>query len=144
MDSVDFKALKEQVKIEQVVYLYKLPLRGRGSQLRGQCTCGGDPRALAVNTDKQSAYCFNTRKGGDLIWLASHVLGKTQKDAALDIASKLRVDTSSTVPPSPTPDIALLSSLKERLESKASSDQPAYLEAAILTEELIAKLGELR
>ena len=42
---------------------------------------GGD-RALAINSGKQSYYCFSQKKGGDVIALVAHLRGMTQKDAA--------------------------------------------------------------
>jgi hypothetical protein len=81
---VDFEALKARVKIEQTIPLLGLKLRQHGDQYRGLCPAckqGGD-RALAINSGKQSYYCFSQRKGGDLIALVAHVRGMIQKDAA--------------------------------------------------------------
>jgi DNA primase len=81
---IDFEALKARVKIEQAIPLLGLQMKQHGEQYRGPCpVCkqGGD-RALAINSGKQSYYCFPQRKGGDLIALVAHVRGLTQKDAA--------------------------------------------------------------
>jgi hypothetical protein len=83
-----------------------LVMKTQGDQLRGPCPAcrsGGD-RALAVNTTKQSFYCFNVKKGGDLIALAAHIRDVSQRDAALLIADRfgnsdsVSVSTQSTVP----------------------------------------------
>ena len=75
---VDFEALKARVKIDQTIP-HRLKMLRHGDQYRGQCPAckqGGD-RALAINSAKQSYYCFSQRKGGDLIALVAHVRGMT-------------------------------------------------------------------
>ncbi len=146
--TVDFKRLKELVSIVDVAHLFGLVLKGRGVQLRGECpTCKtAGPRALAVNTEKASWYCFGARQGGDLISLAAHLTGKGQRESAEEIALKLNVDTSSDSSPIPNPknpDVANLTDLRERLLKKADDTNPDYLEAALLCDELIDKLTAL-
>jgi DNA primase len=82
---VDFADLKTRVKIEDVVSLLALQGTYKGEQWRGPCpTCqAGGERALAVNTGKQSYYCFAEKKGGDLIAFAAHIKQVSQRDAAL-------------------------------------------------------------
>jgi len=94
---VDFEALKARVKIEQTIPLLGLKLRQHGDQYRGPCPAcknGGD-RALAINSGKQSYYCFSQRKGGDLIALVAHVRGMTQKDAAAYLDQQFGNSTQS-------------------------------------------------
>jgi DNA primase len=94
---VDFEALKARVRIEQTIPLLGLKLRQHGDQYRGPCPAcknGGD-RALAINSGKQSYYCFSQRKGGDLIALVAHVRGMTQKDAAAYLDQQFRNSTQS-------------------------------------------------
>jgi hypothetical protein len=80
---VDFAALKERVRIEQVVPILGLTMKGT-NQLRGPCpACKGDPRALAINTDKQGFYCHARSKGGDVIALVAHVRNTSQRDAGV-------------------------------------------------------------
>jgi len=81
---VDFEDLKARVRIEQTIPLLELKLRRQGDQYRGPCPAckQGGERGLAINTGKQSYYCFSQRKGGDLIALVAHVRGMTQKDGA--------------------------------------------------------------
>src|SRR6202051_2995213 len=81
---VDFEVLKSRVRIEQTISLLGLQMRQHGDQYRGPCPAckqGGD-RALAINSGKQSYYCFSQKKGGDVIALVAHLRGMTQKDAA--------------------------------------------------------------
>jgi DNA primase len=81
---VDFEVLKTRIKIEQTIGLLGLQMRQHGDQYRGPCPAckqGGD-RALAINSGKQSYYCFYQKKGGDVIALVAHLRGMTQKDAA--------------------------------------------------------------
>lgn len=82
---VDFAVLKQRVKIEDVVALLKLQGVYKGEQWRGPCpACNqGGERALAVNTGKQSYYCFAEKKGGDLIALTAHIRQVSQRDAAV-------------------------------------------------------------
>src|SRR5690242_13090303 len=88
---VDFQQLKEQVAIGQVAQMLGLKLTTKGNQSRGPCPAcksGGD-RALAVNADGRW-YCFAAKKGGDCISLVAHILGKSQRDAAEQIANHFR------------------------------------------------------
>ena len=82
---VDFAELKTRVRIENAVALLGLTMTKKGDQWRGPCTaCNqGGERALAVNTTKQSYYCFADSKGGDLIALTAHIRAVSQRDAAL-------------------------------------------------------------
>jgi hypothetical protein len=41
-----------------------------------------------VTPEKGAAYCFSARKGGDVIWLASHIRGVGQKEAAHLLAAE--------------------------------------------------------
>jgi DNA primase len=98
---LDFAKLKEHVRIESVVGLLALDMTQKGAQWRGECpTCkSGGPRALAVNTDKQSYYCFAEGKGGDIIALTAHIRGLSQRDAAELIEKNLgNSDTVHSAP----------------------------------------------
>jgi hypothetical protein len=106
MPYLDFQHIKEAVKIETAAHALQLTMSKSGAQMRGACPAckaGGD-RALAVNTDKQSFYCFASRAGGDVIGLTAHVQGLAQKDAALWLHNRFleqvpaSAGTVSTVP----------------------------------------------
>ncbi len=80
---VDFAAVKERVRIEDVIPVLGLAMKGN-DQLRGPCpACKGDPRALAIKVSQNSFYCHGRKKGGDVIALTAHVRGTGQRDAAL-------------------------------------------------------------
>jgi DNA primase len=94
---VDFKEIKEKVKIEDVADWLGLDMRVSQSQLRGECpACGsGGNRALAITPGKQSYYCWAEHKGGDLIALTAHIHGVSQKQAAEAIAAQFRIGGNS-------------------------------------------------
>ncbi|MEP2085057.1 MAG: CHC2 zinc finger domain-containing protein [Bauldia litoralis] len=102
---IDFAALKEEVTIEQVVDMLQLRLKQNNNQLRGSCpACEENGRSLVVTPAKGVFYCFRDKKGGDLIALASHVLGVSAKDAAIAIAEQYGIGNSTgngTVPSEP-------------------------------------------
>ena len=88
---LDFAQLKQKVTIGQVAQMLGLKLTTKGPQSRGPCPAcnsGGD-RALAINADGKF-YCFADKKGGDAIALCAHILGKSQRDAAQQIAMHFR------------------------------------------------------
>ena len=142
--AIDFNRIKECVTIEHVAHMHRLVLKGRGPQKRGQCpVCGGD-RTLAINTNKQMAYCFPAKKGGDSIWLHSHLTGKTQKEAAEDLSFRFKIDNGrrdSSIEPFGNPDVVLLKALRDRLSQQA--DNPDYTEAANIAQQLVDKLEEI-
>lgn len=83
--TVDFKAVKESVAIGHVISW--LGLEGKwhtSDQWRGPCPIcktGGD-RALVVTKSKSAFYCWGMKKGGDAIYLTSHIKDCSQTDAA--------------------------------------------------------------
>jgi hypothetical protein len=102
---VDFAKLKETVSIAQVVQMLGLQMKTQGDQMRGECLAckAGGPRALAVNVAKSGYYCFSEKKGGDAIALASHITGKSAREAAQQIATFFRFAGSSDAPASQPP-----------------------------------------
>lgn len=81
---LDFAEIKRTVAIEEAARSLGIVLSGKGPQFRTACpTCGiGGDRALAINTNKGSFYCFPSTKGGDCIGLVAHIKGTGQKEAA--------------------------------------------------------------
>lgn len=104
----DFKRIKEEVSIENVLKMLNLQMKRSGAQLRSECPAcrNGGPRALAVTVDRGSYYCFSDKKGGDCIALVSHVLGISARDAGEKIAQYFNIDSSPTAP-SPKPEAAM-------------------------------------
>jgi DNA primase len=85
---IDFKELKAQIEIVNVVDMLGLDLAQREGQLRGPCPAckEGDARSLVVTPEKNAYYCFAKKQGGDCIALAAHILDLSMRDAALRIA----------------------------------------------------------
>jgi len=84
MSFIDFQELKGRVSIQDACSFLNLDLNDNGKQLRGPCPAcqsSGD-RSLVVTPEKGAAYCFSSKRGGDVIWLTSHIRGVGQKDAA--------------------------------------------------------------
>lgn len=102
---IDFAELKTRVKIEDAVRELGLQMIQKGDQWRGECTgCkAGGPRALAVNTTKQSYYCFSEAKGGDIIALTAHIQGVSQRDAAAFLEKSFGNSTQCTSAPVTVP-----------------------------------------
>jgi DNA primase len=95
---IDFKQVKQDVPITDAIPRLGLKLRQRGDQWRGQCPhCKGDDRSLVITPAKESWYCFDARKGGDVISLTAHVHQSDMRSAAVFLAKQV----PSTVPPSP-------------------------------------------
>lgn len=84
MSFIDFQKLKGRVDIQAACSFLELDLKPIGKQLRGPCpACRSDgDRSLVVTPEKGAAYCFSAKKGGDVIWLASHIRAISQKGAA--------------------------------------------------------------
>jgi len=84
MSFIDFQELKGRVDLQAACSFLDLDLKPSGKQMRGPCPAcqsSGD-RSLVATPDKGAAYCFSAKKGGDVIWLAAHVRGVSQKEAA--------------------------------------------------------------
>jgi DNA primase len=89
---VDFALIKSSVRIEQVLPVLGLTMKG-GDQKRSACpVCkGGGDRALAVNLTKNSFYCFAAGQGGDVIGIWAHIRSLGQREAAEEIAAQFRI-----------------------------------------------------
>jgi DNA primase len=131
---VDFAALKQQISISQVVQMLGLKMKQNGAQWRGECpSCRrGGERALAVNTDKQSYFCFSDRKGGDVIALVSHITGKSARDAAQQIATHFRFVGNGSQVPDTAP---------QAPKGRQGFDAQAYLKGLDPASEQLAPLG---
>ncbi len=133
---VDFSALKQQVSIAQVVQMLGLKMKVNGNQMRGECPAcksGGD-RALTVNLDK-GYFCFAEGKGGDAIALASHITGKSARDAAQQIATHFRFAGNG----SPVPTAPATAPQAPRATQGFNADQ--YLKGLDPASELLQPLG---
>lgn len=97
----DFDQIKQSISLTQAAELLGLELAKSGTnQVRGVCPAckGSAPRSLVI-TDPKGAYCFSAGKGGDVIWLTSHILECPAKDAAAWLSERMNnVRGASTVP----------------------------------------------
>lgn len=114
---IDFKQVKQDVPIAGAIPLLGLDLKQRGDQWRGSCPlCKGGDRSLVITPGKESWYCFEARKGGDVISLAAHVHQSDMRTAAIFLSKSV----PSTVPPSPP-------GQKQRQEKEQDLEPLAYL-----------------
>ena len=88
MPFVDFAALKQRVRIEDVLPELGLEMKQHAGQWRGPCPAcrSGGNRALVVTPEKSAFYCFGGRTGGDVIALVAHIRGLSAKAAAEELA----------------------------------------------------------
>lgn len=80
---VSFNDVKEKVSFPDAVKLLSLNLTERDGIYRGKCPAcnAGRDRALVITPGK-GFYCFQAKKGGDVIALAAHIRGIPVKEAA--------------------------------------------------------------
>lgn len=86
---MDFQDIKARIRIEDAIPFLGLNLkRTTNGQLRGKCpACDSDNERALVVTPSKGAYCFNEKRGGDLLWLVSHVKGIGVRQAAQELAA---------------------------------------------------------
>lgn len=84
---IDFKAIKETIRADQVINL--LGLKGKYEQsAQFRCACPQckpeGKRELSINTELKVFQCYaaRTRTAGDIIYLVAHVRGIGQREAA--------------------------------------------------------------
>lgn len=79
----DFRAIKERFTLIQVAKSIGLKLTPENGQYRCPCPrCGGDDRAIVITPSKNLFFCFQSKKGGDLISLVAHVHDLSFRQAA--------------------------------------------------------------
>lgn len=82
---LDFKALRDEIPIDQVCDWLGIRLKNSGTQLRGPCPiCQHDSdRCLVVTPALNRFWCFGScQTGGDIIELVFRVKQVSTKDAA--------------------------------------------------------------
>ena len=97
MAGVDFKAVRSQITMKQVLDLLGFVASVRSdSQLRGPCplhgSTSGRSRSFSANLAKNAYRCFKCGSAGNQLdlWAASHNM--TLYDAALDLCKRLGVE----------------------------------------------------
>lgn len=106
---IDFARLKEEVSIETVAMMLKLPVKRENRQLRASCPIchSTDKRSFVITPEKGVFYCFKCRASGDAIALVCRVNGVRPREAAEWIVRGTRTSsapeagTSSTSSPQP-------------------------------------------
>jgi len=102
MPSIDFKSIREQVPIDQVLDLLAYePFSRQGDQLRGPCPVhdlqsplaqSNRSRVFSVNLSKNAFQCFRCSAHGNQLDLWAAVHGLTIYQAAIDLTQRLGVD----------------------------------------------------
>ena len=98
---VSFSDVKARVSLEDTVRRLGLILVEHNGALRGACPAcnAGGSRALVVTPGK-GAFCFHAKKGGDQIWLASHIKVIDVKSAAEFLnGTEAPAETAKETPP---------------------------------------------
>ena len=86
---LDFKSLREEIRIEQVCDWLGIAMKKSGTQLRGACPiCQHDSaRCLVVTPALNRYWCFGgCQRGGDVIELVAQAKQLSHKDAARMLA----------------------------------------------------------
>ncbi|MBR1146690.1 hypothetical protein [Bradyrhizobium sp. AUGA SZCCT0431] len=79
----DFQKLKNEITITQCLALLGVAIpQGSKAQLKLDCPKCGGKNNLAVNTDRNIAFCHTAKAGGDILSLVSHVKELSLKEAA--------------------------------------------------------------
>lgn len=92
--TIDFRKLKEAVRIEQVLDDYGVTLKRSGRQLAGCCPIhkGDNAKAFVVNPAKGVWRCFaDCDRGGSVIDLVSELERIPIRDAALMLIERYGV-----------------------------------------------------
>ncbi len=102
MPSIDYKSLREQISIREVLDLIAYqPLSERGDQWRGRCPVhdsqsllspSNRSRAFSVSLSKNAFQCFSCGAQGNQLDLWAAVQGMSLHDAALDLARRMGVE----------------------------------------------------
>lgn len=90
---VDFKALQQRVRIEQVCDMLGIQLKKAGTQLRGSCPIcsSASTRRFVVTPELNRFWCFgDCKSGGDAIELVVQVRQLTHKQAAQLLAEHFK------------------------------------------------------
>ena len=97
--AIDFKSLKQQIDLEDAINYLGLTLKRNGRQWRGKCpACNtGDDRALVI-TDGRGAYCHALGRGGDQVFLVSHIQNISMREAAERLVEHYEIDASTPLP----------------------------------------------
>jgi DNA primase len=101
---LSFSDIKQHVTIEQVASMLNLKLRKTGDTYRCACPAcqSKTDRAIVITPARNIFYCFDAKKGGDVLTLASHVLGVGLRDAAQAISDHFLLASKESEPREPS------------------------------------------
>lgn len=90
--AIDFKLIKNSVKIDQVVKFYGINLKNN----KALCPFHSEKiPSFAVNNSKQIFNCFTCQVGGDAITFTARLFGLSNKDAAIKIDNDFLIGTTN-------------------------------------------------
>jgi hypothetical protein len=80
---VDFAKLKENISIVQCLAMLDVTVpQGSRAQLKLDCPRCASKNSLAVNTERNIAFCHTAKAGGSVIDITAHIKEMSVKDAA--------------------------------------------------------------
>jgi DNA primase len=94
MPGIDFRLLREQVPLAQVLELIGFtPLTRRGAQVRGRCPLHGSSsprsRSFAAHLERHCWYCFRCGSGGNALDLYLALTRLPVYEGALELCARL-------------------------------------------------------
>jgi len=97
MAGVDFRALRAQITIGQVLELLGFVATSvRGDQVRGSCPLHGSTssqsRSFSANLRKNTYRCFKCQSQGNQLDLWAAAMSQGLYEAAIDLCTKLSLD----------------------------------------------------
>jgi len=97
MPGIDFRALRQHVRLGQVLELLDfVPATRRGAQLRGPCPVHASRRphshAFVAHLERHCWHCFGCGAGGNALDLWVAVTQLPVYEAALDLCRRLQLD----------------------------------------------------
>lgn len=146
---IDFKALRQQLKLADVLRHYRIDLRTKGYRATGLCPLPTHPKrgegkrtaSFSASLDRGLWNCFGCKAGGNALDLAIRMEGKSPDDpdavraVALSLVRTFNLDTGGQQPASASkrpparrkpPDAA-----PDLTEAEATDDEPPSLQVVV-------------
>src|SRR5215216_5422895 len=93
---VDFKQLKQEVLIDDVIKYYDITVRESGDQLVADCPfCKSNSGSFKVSLEKNAFMCHACKEKGNILDFVAKKEGLNIKDAAVFIAKNIRKQDAS-------------------------------------------------
>jgi DNA primase len=88
---VDFKQLKQEVLIDDVIKYYEIAVRESGEQLVADCPfCKSTSGSFKISLEKNAFICHTCKEKGNILDFVAKKEGLNIKDAAVFIANNIR------------------------------------------------------